>query len=199
MCNKPIGWLCIIVVGCGFCPAVDAGDGIDPNALNVIIPQSRFYGLNAISTITVRVTEVQASIEVRPNTATITLALGLENLSHQPQELQLLIPVQFPSIQRSLNDPHSTDTFETHMLTGDKAQQTLMDLVTRVNNPGPVEFLGYDLIQSEPSSWIRRSADGSTSHTNNQLQSKISVWISHCRAPNFSPTRFPGISRPSST
>lgn len=148
MRNKPTGWFCALIIGCCLCQAVDAGDGIDPNALHVIIPQSRFYGLNAISTITVRATDVQAHIAVQPNSATVMLTIGLENLSHQMQTLQLLVPVPIDSTLKSVDDPNSAGWLETRLLRGDEAWQNIMDLVARTNNPGPVEFLGYNLIQS---------------------------------------------------
>ncbi|MFC1652718.1 VWA domain-containing protein [Planctomycetota bacterium] len=115
---------------------------------HVIIPQSRGYALSAAHDQAIRVTEVQATIDILEATATTTLEIHIRNHTGRRQEAQLLLPVPEGAVVRgfSYDGPHGPLTAQ--VLPKDEARRIYRNLVSHIKDPALVEFIGYQLIQS---------------------------------------------------
>jgi Ca-activated chloride channel family protein len=138
-------WLPCTVVLLILAALVQAG----PSMPSVVIPQSRAYGFQASATTAVKVIGVTARIEANQAGVRTTLAIGLENMTTQPRQVQLLIPVPEGVTVRDSVDANMPGRPGACLLSGEAAHQRILDLLAEANDPAPVEFLGYDLIQTE--------------------------------------------------
>jgi len=123
--------------------------GLHPPAANVIMPQSRITSFARDRTRAIRITEVEALINIVENTATTTLEIRLENQTSHRQEAELLFPVPDGAVIKGFAyDGPNGESITAQVLEREQARQIYRNLVSRIKDPALVEFVGFNLIQS---------------------------------------------------
>jgi Ca-activated chloride channel family protein len=114
----------------------------------VIVPQSRSFGLVPGGQPAIRITDVEALVDILETTATTTIEIGLENTSGQRQEAELVVPVPDGAVVRGFAYDGPSGQIEAKVLAREEARRIYRDLVSRIRDPALVEFAGYNLIRS---------------------------------------------------
>lgn len=117
------------------------------DAQNIILPQHRVL-LPEITESSVRIESVDVNIAIREQVATTTVTIQLRNPARSPQESQLLMPVPDGAAVRQFRLEGLPNEGVAKVLTREDARKIYEDIVRRTRDPGLVEFVGYNLIQS---------------------------------------------------
>ena len=115
---------------------------------NVLIPSSRPHGFRVDRQRAVKITDVDVRIDILEMTATTTVEFSLENQTGRRQEAQVMFPVPDGAVVRGFayDGPHGEITAK--VLPKEEARRIYQGLVSRMQDPALVEFVGYNLIQS---------------------------------------------------
>jgi len=135
-------------VGQGPALAQPAHVGVRPPASNVIVPQTRAFGLIPGGPAAIRITGVEALVDILETTATTTLEISLENTSGLRQEAELIVPVPDGAVVRGFAYDGPSGQIEARVLAREEARRIYRDLVSKIRDPALVEFAGYNLIRS---------------------------------------------------
>ena len=142
-------WNSVVILGWAVALwAQPAHVGVRPPASNVIVPQSRAFGLVPGSPPAIRITGVEALVDILETTATTTIEILLENTSGQRQEAELVVPVPDGAVIRGFAYDGPSGQIEARVLAREEARRIYRDLVSRIRDPALVEFAGYNLIRS---------------------------------------------------
>lgn len=114
---------------------------------NIVLPQHRVL-LPEITESSVRIETVDVSVAIREQIATTTVTILLRNPARSPQESQLLMPVPDGAMVRQFRLEGLPNEGVAKVLPRDEARRIYQDIVRRAKDPGLVEFVGYNLIQS---------------------------------------------------
>jgi Ca-activated chloride channel family protein len=117
-----------------------AQDDIGPDLL---VPQ-RFRVRPGV--VTVEGVEVQ--VDVTDRVATTRMAITLHNPTDAPREAQLVLPVPSGSAIRSFGIDAISSEPTAVLLPREQARQVYRDIVSKMADPGLLEFIGTDLIRS---------------------------------------------------
>ena len=115
-------------------------------ATNVIMPQA--MPVHTWRTAAVKVTLVEASINIQQQVATTILDLHLENPAGRRQEAELLVPVPDGAVIRGFDFEGSAKEPTAVLLPKDEAKRTYSDIVAKVKDPALLEFIGWNLVRS---------------------------------------------------
>ncbi|HYE03791.1 MAG TPA: VIT domain-containing protein [Phycisphaerales bacterium] len=110
----------------------------------VIVPQVRQRPVER----SVRLTAVEASIDIQDQVATTTLALSLHNPSGGPLEAHLLLPVPEGASVRSLQYDGTGPEPTARLLPRDEARRIYEAIVNKARDPALLEFVGYSMIRT---------------------------------------------------
>lgn len=128
------------------------GQAIEPlgqlgAAAHVIIPQARSFPLHP-DRAGVRISVVDARVEIREQAARTTLTVGLQNGSSRQEEAVLLLPVPDGAVVSGFSFEGSAAEPTAEVLLREEARRLYDAIVARVLDPALVEFAGYNLIRS---------------------------------------------------
>ncbi len=118
-----------------------------PQALasHIIVPHARPFTDQAG---TVRVTEVNAAIEIIEGVATTTLDLSLTNGTGARLEAELVLPVPAGAVLRGFTFQGSAAEPTAQLLAKDEARRIYDSIVAKTRDPALLEFLGHGAIRS---------------------------------------------------
>lgn len=143
--GRRLGW----VVAAGLALAVAA---VSPAAAqradhNIVLPQSRVL-LPEITESSVRIETVDVRVAIREQVATTTVAIELRNPAGRAQESRLLMPVPDGAAVRQFRLEGLPNEGIAKVLTREEARRIYEEIVRKTRDPGLIEFVGYNLIQS---------------------------------------------------
>ncbi|MDH7598377.1 MAG: VIT and VWA domain-containing protein [Sedimentisphaerales bacterium] len=130
------------------CIAQPSHVGVRPPAANVIIPQGRPYGLVVGGNPCLRITGVEALIDIFETTATTTIQINIENTTRHRQEAELVIPVPEGVVVRGFAYDGPSGQIEAVVLPKEQARRIYRELVSKIRDPALLEFAGYNLIRT---------------------------------------------------
>ena len=113
---------------------------------NLIVPQSRSYSFTPKQETAVRITHVEADIQIVETVATTTLRIELENTTNSIQEAVLLLPVPDQAVVSRLTYFGPDWQVTGRILPKETAKNIYMALVSAMRDPALVEFAGYNLL-----------------------------------------------------
>jgi Ca-activated chloride channel family protein len=113
----------------------------------IVIPQARTVSL-APQPAQVRISRVDARVEIIEQTSATTLSISLENPSNQRLEAELLVPVPDQAAVRSFTFQGSSAEPTAQLLKKEEARRIYDQIVSQVRDPALLEFAGYNLIRS---------------------------------------------------
>ena len=96
----------------------------------------------------IRVTGVDAKIDIVEQVATTTLEIGLHNGASSQQTAELLVPLPEGAAIKSFTFQGEADEPKTELLTKDRARQTFDSIVAKLKDPALLEFAGYNLVRT---------------------------------------------------
>lgn len=96
----------------------------------------------------VKLTIAGLDVKIKDQISTTTLSLTLHNPSGRPQEAQLVIPVPAGASIKQFELPGLGDEAIARILPKDEARRIYQSIVSTMRDPGLVEFIGYNLIQT---------------------------------------------------
>lgn len=115
---------------------------------HVLVPQSRSLAWAPAGESVVRVTGVEALVDILETTATTTIEIRIENAGGQRQEAELVVPVPDGAVVRGFAYDGPSGQVEARVMAREEARRIYRDLVSRIRDPALVEFAGYNLIRS---------------------------------------------------
>ena len=118
-----------------------------PLSSYVVIPQARTVAL-APQPAQVRISGIEANVDIVEQAATTTLNISLENPSDQRLEAELLVPVPERAAVRSFTFQGSSAEPTAQLLRKEEARRIYDQIVSQVRDPALLEFAGYNLIRS---------------------------------------------------
>lgn len=114
---------------------------------NIILPQHRVL-LPEITESSVRIESVDVRVATCSRIATTTVSLLLSNPAGRAQESKLLMPVPNGAAVRQFRLEGLPDEGIAKVLTREEARQIYERIVRETRDPGLIEFVGFNLIQS---------------------------------------------------
>lgn len=128
-------------------PALGQGNPDEPaSPVHVVIPHSRMYAYTVEQQGAVKITRVDAAIEIIETAARTTLEVSLENTTTARQEAKLIIPVAEGAAVSGFAYDGPSQTFTAQVLPRDEARRIYNQLVAQIRDPALAEFIGYNLI-----------------------------------------------------
>ncbi len=115
-------------------------------AANLVVPQSRTFGLHASKA--VRITGVRAGVVIVEQAAITTLQIALQNPTGRRQEAELLVPVPQGAAVRGFAFQGTAADPTARLLPKDEAKATYRAIVAKIRDPALLEFAGLNLIRS---------------------------------------------------
>lgn len=113
---------------------------------NFVMPQTRaFCGTRPGP---VRITQVDATVDIREQVASTTLDIRLHNPGSQRLESVLLLPVPDGAAVRAFDFNGSGAEPSARLLPRDEARRIYDEIVARIKDPALLEFVGYRLVRS---------------------------------------------------
>ena len=113
----------------------------------VIIPQQRTYSTQVIPT-GLRLTTVSATINIVEQVATTTLEIVVSNPSPNQLEAELIVPVPNSAAVRRFSVDGAGGETAAILLPGPEARRLYQSIVSKMKDPGLLEFIGFNLIRS---------------------------------------------------
>jgi Ca-activated chloride channel family protein len=123
--------------------AWDAGG--EPSVM--VVPEQRVFALGGAPS-AVSISSVEAGITIIGQVATTELKLSLRNNGSRAEQAQLLVPVPDGAAVRGFDYQGSAKAPTARLLDRDRARDEYQAIVSRVRDPGLLEFSGQGLIQS---------------------------------------------------
>jgi Ca-activated chloride channel family protein len=123
-----------------------AQEGQAESAVNVVIPHSRMYAYTTDQQGAVKITRVDATINIVESAASTTLEVSLENTTNTRQEAKLIIPVADEAAVSGFAYDGPSGEFTAEVLPKDQAKSIYNQLVAKIRDPALAEFIGYNLI-----------------------------------------------------
>ncbi len=117
------------------------------NLRNIILPQHRVL-LPEITESSVRIESVDVRVAIREQVATTTVTILLRNPAARAQESRLLMPVPDGAAVRQFRLEGLPNEGIAKVLTREEARRIYEKIVRETRDPGLVEFVGFNLIQS---------------------------------------------------
>jgi Ca-activated chloride channel homolog len=124
-----------------------AAESRSRGATNLIIPQSGAFALTPQAE-RVKIGEVRAEINILQQVATTTLDVSLVNQGGQQQEAEMLVPVPDGATVRSFAITGKSTEATAKLLPKAEAKSIYLSIVSRLRDPGLLEFAGYNLVRS---------------------------------------------------
>jgi Ca-activated chloride channel homolog len=115
---------------------------------NVLMPQSRHYSFAPQGTTAVRITQVEALVDILDAAATTTVEISLENNTNARQEAELMFPVPDGAVIRGFAYDGPGGEVTARVLPMEEAKKIYEQLVAKIKDPALVEFAGYNLVRS---------------------------------------------------
>jgi len=122
-----------------------------PFAPNVIVPQRcgiAYMPIPKIHHQPVKITQIEAAVEIRDQIATTILEISLYNPNPTRTEAELLVPVPAHAVVRGLTFQGSGKEPTAEIITSEEARRIYNSLVSKMRDPALLEFAGYNLIRS---------------------------------------------------
>jgi Ca-activated chloride channel family protein len=116
--------------------------------VHVVIPQSRMYAYTTEQQGAVKVTRVDASVEIIETTAKTTLEISLENTTTRRQEAKLVIPIANDGVVSGFAYDGPGGLVAAQVLPKQEAERIYQQLVSQIRDPALAEFIGYNLIET---------------------------------------------------
>jgi Ca-activated chloride channel family protein len=116
-------------------------------ATNIVIPQSGAFSMTT-QTDRVNISEVSADVNIIQQVATTTLDVSLSNPSSRQQEAEMLVPLPDGAVIRSFTIGGSSSETTAKLLPKAEAKSIYMSIVSKLRDPGLLEFAGYNLVRS---------------------------------------------------
>ncbi|NLX04174.1 MAG: VWA domain-containing protein [Phycisphaerae bacterium] len=153
MSRRTIAWACMVagMVLSGFAGQTQAQTARPPvwRADNILVPQTRHAVVSATQpTPSIRVTTVDARIEIIDQVAATTLTLSLKNDSPRREEAELLVPIPADATVRGLAFQGPAPEATVEILPRDEARRIYESLVAQIRDPALLELAGHNLIRS---------------------------------------------------
>lgn len=117
------------------------------SASHLVVPQASAFAWDRART-PIRIESVRAHVEIVAQTARTTLELALSNPAAQQAEAVLLLPVPAGAAVGGFDFEGSAAEPSAVLLPRDEARRTYDEIVRRVQDPGLLEFAGFNLIRS---------------------------------------------------
>ena len=117
-----------------------------PLAHNVIIPQRRVVAPDRHPV--VRITAVDARVEVIEQVAITTMDIALQNPTDARLEAEVVLPVPDGAVVRGFTFAGAATEPSAELLPGDEARRIYDAIVARTRDPALLEFVGINLIRS---------------------------------------------------
>ncbi len=149
--SKRIAALILMVVSGGVCHPVGAQIRhirVRPPARNVIVPQSRPWAFAPTGREAIKITDIEARIDIVETVATTTIEMRLENTTNRRQEAELVVPVPDGAVVRGFAYDGPDGRITAQVLPRAEAKRIYESLVAKMRDPALVEFIGYNLIRS---------------------------------------------------
>jgi len=149
--SKRIVVLTLAVVLGGLCPSAGAQIrhiGVRPPAANVIVPQSRRWAFTPTGREAIKITDIEARVDIIETVATTTIEMRLENTTNRRQEAELVVPVPDGAVVRGFAYDGPDGRITAQVLPRAEAKRIYENLVAQIRDPALVEFIGYNLIRS---------------------------------------------------
>ncbi len=138
---SPLGVAMMIAVGlASLAPAQD------PAPVHTVIPQSRMFAYTAEQQGAVKVTRVEADIDIVEAVATTTLEIHLENTTSSRQEAELIVPIADEAVVSGFAYDGPSGEITAQVLPKEEAERIYNQLVAQIRDPALAEFVGYNLI-----------------------------------------------------
>jgi Ca-activated chloride channel family protein len=118
------------------------------NPVHVVIPQSRMNAYTTEQQGAVRITRVDASIQIVEATARTTLEISLENTTTRRQEAKLIIPLAGDAVVSGFAYDGPSGQVTAQVLPKEEAERIYQQLVAQIRDPALAEFIGYNLIET---------------------------------------------------
>ncbi|MBK8913644.1 MAG: VWA domain-containing protein [Phycisphaerales bacterium] len=113
----------------------------------ILIPQHRVY--RPIPTLPqVELVSVDARIEIHDQIASTSLEMVVRNAGRTPAETQVLLPVPHGATVRRFGYDGAASEPTAAVLPRDEARRIYESIVSRMRDPGLLEFAGYNLLRS---------------------------------------------------
>jgi Ca-activated chloride channel homolog len=145
--------LLMVIVGLPMLARAQEGVNIVvPQGRHVVVPPEPHVGVPRPDPRTrphhIQLTAVESHISIRDQVATTTLVLTLSNSTARPQEAQVLLPVPDGAVIRSFQLDSLGSEPTAKLLPREEARRIYNDIVRRMQDPGLLEFAGYNQIRS---------------------------------------------------
>ena len=114
--------------------------------VHVVIPQSRMYAYTTDQQGAVKITRVEAAIDIVDAVATTTLEIHLKNTTSSRREAELLIPVADDAVVSGFAYDGPSGEVTAEVLPKEDAERIYNQLVAQIRDPALAEFVGYNLI-----------------------------------------------------
>jgi len=121
---------------------------VRPPTRHVIVPQSRPWAFAPTGAQAIRITDIEARIDIVETIATTTIEMRLENTTSQRQEAELVVPVPDGAVVRGFAYDGPDGRITAQVLPRAEAKRIYERLVAKMRDPALVEFIGYNLIRS---------------------------------------------------
>jgi len=115
-------------------------------AHNVIVPQSRVFHPDRRPGI--QITGVTATVEILEQAATTTMEISVKNPGGSRQEAELIVPVPNGSVLRGFSYSGLPGEPVAQILPKDEARRIYDRIVSKMRDPGLLEFIGLNLVRS---------------------------------------------------
>jgi len=120
-----------------------------PFAANVIVPQSSVISFRSINpTERIKITAVEAEINIVEQIATTKLIISLANPTNRQEEAEMLVPVPDGAVVRGFDFVGSAKEPTAKLLPKAEAKAIYKSIVSKQRDPALLEFTGYNLIRS---------------------------------------------------
>jgi len=140
-----LGW--VVVSGLAMALAAAAPASAQRADHNIVLPQSRVL-LPEITESSVRIETVDVRVAIREQVATTTVSILLRNPAGRAQESRLLMPVPDGAAVRQFRLEGLPNEGIAKVLTREEARRIYEEIVRKTRDPGLIEFVGFNLIQS---------------------------------------------------
>jgi Ca-activated chloride channel family protein len=122
---------------------------IRPLAPNIIIPYRRPRSFAPDRPGQVEITQISVRIDIIESAATTTVEVGLRSNSRFRQEAELMMPVPDGAVIRGFAyDGPGGQQITAEVLPKEEARKMYQQLVSKIRDPGMVEFVGCNLVRS---------------------------------------------------
>jgi len=117
-----------------------------PLASNVIVPQTRAFGVGRRAS--VEITEVKVGVVILEQAATTTMDVSLRNPTGRGTEAELIVPVPQGAVVRGFTFQGAGSEPTAQLIVKEEARRTYDAIVAKLRDPALLEFIGYNLIRS---------------------------------------------------